>query len=379
MHWIFEKKDRIKSMKRNVGFYRVLGGALLVVMSLTGFSQLVHAEEVFRSDEGAKPYSHLDFQNNPNDFQFAVIGDRTGGHRPGVFSAGMDILNLLQPEFVISVGDLIEGYVDGEDDNESVLRSQWAEMDEKIGALDMPMFFVQGNHDVNFDPSEMMWFDRVGARRGYGHFVYKNVLFLMISTEDKPKQDVDPELRAKYEAIKAGELRDPEEIQRVIVELEHWAGQINISDAQVEYFTKVLEANPQVLWTIGFMHSPPWVQADPGNFTKVESLLAGRPYTMFAGHTHTYNYTRRNGRDYITMGMTGAGVQPAESLGNMDHVAWVTMTEEGPIISQILLNGVLDKKGAVPALQDFLLYRPRNTAETEQISDGANGGAEPGH
>ena len=366
------------AMKRNAAFRGILGGACLVVMSLTGFTPPVHAEKVFHSDD-AKPYSHLTFQNNPDNFQFAVIGDRTGGHRQGVFSAGMGILNLLQPEFVMSVGDFIEGYVDGQDDNESVLKSQWAEMDERVGALDMPMFFVQGNHDVNFDPSEKVWFDRVGASRGYGHFVYKDVLFLMLSTEDEPKQNVDAELRAKYDAIKAGELTDPEEIQQVIVELEHWAGKINISDAQVEYFEKVLASNPQVRWTIGFMHSPPWVQEDPGNFARIESMLQDRPYTMFAGHTHTYNYTQRHGRDYIIMGMTGAGVQPTESLGNMDHVAWVTMTEEGPIISQILLNGVMDKNGADPALQDFLLYRPRGISNTALTPGEADSSTKPGH
>ena len=106
------------------------------------------------------------------------------------------------------------------------------------------------------------------------------------------------------------------------------------------------------------MHSPPWAQSDPGNFTRIESLLAERPYTMFAGHTHTYNYTQRNGRDYITMGMTGAGV-PGKEVGHMDHLAWVTMTDEGPLISQLILNGILDKRGAVLALQDFQLYRPR--------------------
>jgi protein-tyrosine phosphatase len=211
-----------------------------------------------------------------------------------------------------------------------------------------------------------VWFDRVGTDRTYGHFVYKDVLFLMISTEDSPKKDVEAELRAKYDAIKAGELKDPGEIHQVIAELEHWAGQVNISDAQVEYFREVLADNPGVRWTIGFMHSPPWVQADPGNFTRIEALLAERPYTMFAGHTHSYEYTHRKGRDYIIMGMTGAGVQPTESVGNMDHIAWVTMTGEGPIISQILLNGVLDKRGAVPTQQDFLLYRPRQITQTGQ-------------
>ena len=351
-------------MKKTPRFYAILGGVLLVVTSLAGFSLSSQAQEAFRGDEGARPYSHLNFRNNPDAFQFAVIGDRTGGHRAGVFPAAVDILNLLQPEFVMSVGDFIEGYVDGEDDNEAVLKSQWAEMDRKIGLLDMPLFFVPGNHDVNFDPSAKVWFDRVGANRSYSHFVYKDVLFLMISTEDPPKQNVDDELRAKYEAIKAGKLSDPEEIGKVIAELEHWAGQINISDAQVEYFRDVLTANPQVRWTFGFMHSPPWAQADPGNFTKIETLLAERPYTMFAGHTHMHDYIRRNGRDYITMGMTGAGVQQKESVGNMDHVAWVTVGEEGPIISQVLLNGVFDKRGAVPALQESLLFRPRQITQT---------------
>ena len=219
-----------------VPHYRKLGFIMLFVFLMVGYGLSVsYAQEVFRGDEGAKPYTHLNFQNNPNNFQFAVISDRTGGNRPGVFPAAMDILNLLQPEFVMSVGDFIEGYVEGEDDNEAVLRSQWAGIDEEIGVLDMPLFFVQGNHDVNFDPSEKVWFDRVGASRGYSHFVYKDVLFLMISTEDPPKQEVDDELKKQYLAIKAGELTNPKEIMTVIAELEHWAGGTNISDTQVEH------------------------------------------------------------------------------------------------------------------------------------------------
>ena len=359
--------DRNTAVTSAVGWNLRIMVALVLLVAGSALN-LCLADEAFKGDEGTRPYSHLNFQNNPDNFQFAVIGDRAGGHRPGVFQGGMDILNLLQPEFVMSVGDFIEGYVDEgeEDDNVAVLKSQWAEMDQRVAVLDMPLFFVQGNHDVNFDPSEKVWFDRAGANRGYGHFVYKGVLFLMISTEDRPKQDVDSELREQYDAIKAGELKDPKVIQEVVMELEHWAGGINISDAQVRYFKKALADNTDVRWTIGFMHSPPWAQSDPGNFAKIEALLVNQPYTMFAGHTHTYDYTHLNGRDYITMGMTGAGVQQKESVGNMDHVAWVTMTDDGPIISQVLLNGVLDKRGAVPTQQEFLLFRPRQITQTGQ-------------
>jgi hypothetical protein len=308
-----------------------------------------------------RPWTSENFNNNPNNFQFVVIVDRTGGHRPGVFTAAVDLLNLIQPEFVVNVGDLIEGYVE----DESVLKSQWAEVDGKLKRLDMPFFFLPGNHDVNLDPSEKVWFERVGANRSYSHFIYKDVLFLLMSTEDPPKRDPSEDLADKYERVNAGKVSSHEEAKAIITELEAWAGQVSISDAQVEYFNKVLAANPKVRWTIGFMHSPAWVQEDPGNFAKIESLLADRPYTMFAGHTHTYNYTRRNGRDYITMAMTGGAV-PGNTVGHMDHVAWVSMTDNGPVISNLLLNGILDKRGAVPTLQDFLLYRPRQITQTGQ-------------
>ena len=131
----------------------------LVALSAGWAINASYAQEVFQGDAGSTPYTPLRFQNDPDNFQFAVIGDRSGGHRPGVFPAAVDLLNLLRPEFVMSVGDFIEGYVEGEDETE-VLKSQWAEIDELLEPLSMPLFFVPGNHDVNFDPSEQAWFDR---------------------------------------------------------------------------------------------------------------------------------------------------------------------------------------------------------------------------
>ena len=59
---------------------------------------------------GSNPWSNLDFPDANVDFQFAVIGDNTGGAYPGVFDAAMTKLNLIQPEFVLSVGvsDLLD-------------------------------------------------------------------------------------------------------------------------------------------------------------------------------------------------------------------------------------------------------------------------------
>lgn len=78
----------------------------------------------------AKPWTSENFRNNPDNFQFAVIGDRTGGANPqGTFDIAMDQLNLLQPEFVINVGDLIEGYTY----DRKVVNAEW---DEAEGIMD---------------------------------------------------------------------------------------------------------------------------------------------------------------------------------------------------------------------------------------------------
>ena len=61
----------------------------------------------------------------PDNFRFAIVSDRTGGHRPGVFAEAVEKLNLLKPEFVLSIGDLIEGYTHDEDE----INRQWDEFD----------------------------------------------------------------------------------------------------------------------------------------------------------------------------------------------------------------------------------------------------------
>ena len=76
------------------------------------------------------PWTHLRLNRSPEQFQFAIISDRTGGHRAGIFSRAVELLNLLQPEFVLSVGDLIEGYSTSEQ-----ARSQWKEFQAYVGKL----------------------------------------------------------------------------------------------------------------------------------------------------------------------------------------------------------------------------------------------------
>src|SRR3954447_11775075 len=94
--------------------------------------------------EERNPWTHLKLNNDPADFQFAIVSDRTGGHRARVFSRAVDQLNLLQPEFVVTVGDLIEGYTDSKER----AAAEWREFQAYAARLQMPFFYVPGNHDI---------------------------------------------------------------------------------------------------------------------------------------------------------------------------------------------------------------------------------------
>ncbi len=55
--------------------------------------------------------THLRFNDDTSKLQFAIISDLWGGYRSGVFEDAVEKLELLQPQFVMSVGDLIDGKI----------------------------------------------------------------------------------------------------------------------------------------------------------------------------------------------------------------------------------------------------------------------------
>src|SRR5690606_12538319 len=91
---------------------------LTLHLALLAFLCPLVAEE-FSSDvtTEVKPWTHLNFANDPDDFQFAIVGDHTGGPRAGVFDDAVQKLNQLMPEFVINVGDCIKGNTENADTN----------------------------------------------------------------------------------------------------------------------------------------------------------------------------------------------------------------------------------------------------------------------
>jgi hypothetical protein len=268
---------------------------------------------VIETDAGPNPWSHLQLKNDPRAFQFAVVTDRTGGHRPGVFEDAINKLNLLQPEFVMSVGDLIEGY----SEDRKKIDQQWDEFQGFIEKLQMPFFYVAGNHDISNPVMAKAWAERFG--RSYYSFVYHDVLFVCLNSQD-PKMH-------------------------------------HISEEQAKWLEKTLAAYPDVRWTLVFLHSPLWEESYPEDrgWPRVEKILGDRKYTVFSGHFHSYLKRSRNDRRYYTLATTGGGsLLRGPAHGEFDHVAWVTMTEAGPLVTNLMLQGIWADNIRTPEIRSLV-------------------------
>ncbi|HVK16105.1 MAG TPA: metallophosphoesterase [Fimbriiglobus sp.] len=274
------------------------------------------------------PWTGLKLNNDKDQFQFVVVSDRTGGHRAKIFSRAVHQINLLQPEFVLSVGDLIEGYTQKPD----VMDAQWKEFEGYLKNFQMPFFYVPGNHDLTNKEQVEYWGGRYG--RSYYHFVYRDVLFLAVNSEDGAASTVSAE--------------------------------------QTAYFKKALEENPNVRWTLVFLHKPLWAMPDleKNGWADMEGVLAGRKYTVFCGHVHRYQKFVRNGMNYYQLATTGGGSRlRGVEYGEFDQVAWITMRPDGPLIANIMLEGVYPENLQIPDTDEKAVER-RNKPEQTQAFRG---------
>ena len=265
-----------------------------------------------------KPWTHLDFGDRGGglDFSFGIVSDRTGRFRAGVFENAIAILNRMRPDFVMSVGDFIEG-VCLEDQSERFLRAEWARIRPEIEKSIPPFFYVAGNHDFSepganrvfpglHERSKTIWNSMFGTDHYW--FIYKKVLFLCLNSS---------------------------------------AADSGLGKAQIRWALDTIAAHADVRWTFVFLHRPDiW---DSPDFKPIEDALYERNYTVFSGDRHSYAKYVRNGRKYIMLGTTGAGDvrvgQGARGVpfGEFDHITWVSMCGERPETTIIALDGIYDE------------------------------------
>lgn len=305
----------------------------------------------------ALPWTSLEALDSEARFHFVVVSDRTGGHRPGVWQQAMDKIDLMQPAFVVSVGDLIEGYTD----DHAQLDEQWDEIDRMVRTVDAPFFYVSGNHDYSNEVMADVWAERLGP--SYYSFRYKDALFVILNSQ----------------------LFDREGIEGHGQRGGDWASE---QAAQLAWLEGTLKAGEDARWTFLFMHRPFWSEPwkrpprgealpatgpwerheeNPPEWKSVEAMLGDRPYTFFAGHEHTYDYEQSSGAPHqhrITLATTG-GVSDLRgpAYGSFDHFAWITMTEDRPVIANLLLDGVLPADLEMKYERPW--FAPRDPADPE--------------
>lgn len=251
--------------------------------------------------------------------EFAIVTDLTGigdganglPRRERIFKRAIDQINTANPEFVLSVGDLIQG---PSKSDPRPITEQWDEFNAWVKAFNMRFYYVVGNHDIGDLNEQQEWCRQFGAR--YYAFVYKNVLFLFLDSEDPPPTKISAE--------------------------------------QAAFVAKVLEDNKDVDWTLLFFHKPFWTYMapaapDPG-WESVKAALQGRKHTVFAGHVHNYMHYTIDDTEYYTLGTTGGNRNLAgrPEDGMLDHFAWVTMTKDGPKVLNVIVADLPEQVGLKP-------------------------------
>lgn len=226
-------------------------------------------------------------------FRFAILSDRTGGLTPGVYPAIIDEIDLLNPDFVITAGDHIEGY--GEDYERS--DAEWDSLLALIGVLDVPVYMIPGNHDIWDDESEAMYTARTGFDPYYS-FDHENTHFIVL---DNSRIDVAADF----------------------------------PDEQRDWLVADLVAHAEAENIFVFAHKPLWAQTlvlgEPDALHEI--FLEHGVDAVFNGHLHHYFSTEFDGIDYTVIGSSGGALyrtaeQPV-TRGEFFQFGWVTVTSPG--------------------------------------------------
>ncbi len=229
--------------------------------------------------------------------RFAIIGDRTGGHQEGIYEQIVSAVENEKPEFVITVGDQIEGYTE----DTATLSQQWQEYKSVVSGLSMPLYLIPGNHDISTSSQLGPYLDNAG--QPYYSFDHKGMHF-------------------------------------VVLDASRWESGDSLPAEQLEWLAADLKQSENARQTFVFYHKPFWY----GTTTD------GRPDTLhrlfvkygvdavFCGHLHEYFSGTYDSIRYTVVGSSGGGAEPGPT-GILYHWVMVTADDEELTIVPVLLDG----------------------------------------
>lgn len=232
-------------------------------------------------------------------FSFVVLSDRTGGHQPGHWAAAIREVNRLHPDFVICVGDLIEGYTT----NRTIIATQWAELETLTRKLDAPFFFCPGNHDLYSAEQTDEYLKRFFSNgKTYYSFTYRDCHFVVL---DSFHAMADPQFRKEQQAWLEHDMAAARQADHIFVFFHH---------PQCE------PRNTNSLFRAGYL-----------------SVLPRDKTTIFNGHTHYAYFDDSAGIPVCVLSSTGSW---ADQTGERMY-AYVTVADGKPEVSVINLHNIL--------------------------------------
>ncbi len=197
-----------------------------------------------------------------NDFNFAVIGDRTGGAQPQIYGRVWREVDLLHPDFVVSVGDTIQGREDETAlDQWKALRPIWARYNH------YPLYFTPGNHDVWSAYSRELYEKESGRKSNYS-FDYQDAHFTVLDTAE-PR---------------------------------------TLTAEQLDFLRQDLEANRDKNPKFVIFHHPYWLagfEAEDDTFPLHDILRKYGVDYVLSGHGHRFVRMVRDGIVYMEVGSSG--------------------------------------------------------------------------
>ena len=251
-----------------------------------------------------------------NPVRFVILGDRTGDAEPGVYEQIIVEAERLKPEFVITVGDMIDGYTQ----DTLQLISEWDSLLQMFEAFSVPVYFTAGNHDITYDIAESSY-RRFAGEPNYS-FDHRGLHFTVFDNS-------------------------------------RWESSGELPEGYLRWLENDLKQNQGAAYIFVFMHKPFWYRTTLQSFPDTLHTLF-RTYGVDAvvtGHFHQYFAADLDGIAYTSLGSSG-GSTGTDLIGPKYHFAWVTVDDKGINLAPIAYESVLPRD-VVTGEETLLMYKSK--------------------